>query len=1009
MTTATAFLLESLHNAAFLLSLVLIYQTLNRSRVPGVTLLGKQVVCGLALGIIASIIMLTPIEYIPGITFDTRTVLISLAGLFFGPVPTFLAMAIASAVRLHLGGFATLTGIATIVCTGLLGLAWRHYRRHKLATLHWTELLLFGLVTHVLMLALMFTLPRATALSVLAGITLPVLLLFPLTTVIVGTLLAGGLRREQTERQLEEAAHRLRNFRRLLDESLDGIEVIDPASGRFIDVNATVCRELGYTREEFLQLPISTVDPQLYAASFKAVLQRLQEAGALNWEGSHRRKNGSVYPVEVKLNLVSLEADYVVAAVRNVSEHRVMEQLLREEVHMRQNLIEQSRDGIVTLDANGRVFEANLSFANMLGYSKEAVLQLGVWDWEKHMPKARVLELIAAVDARGNHFETRHTRSDGSVIDVEISTNASVIDNQKLIFCVCRDVTGRKQAEASLKLAAMVYQNSREAMMVTDHNGTIIAINPTFTRITGYTLDEVRGKNPRLLRSGQHSRQFYKAMWRELQENGHWSGEIMDKRKNGEIYAEWLSINAVYDSAGAVQCWVAQFSDITEQKDAEQLIWQQANFDSLTNLPNRRMFQDRLGQEIMKAKRSTQAIALLFLDLDNFKYINDTLGHDMGDLLLQLTAERLKQCVRESDTVARLGGDEFTLILANPGSIADVGTLAQKLLWKLSEPFLLRTEVAYVSVSIGITFYPDDATDAEGLLKNADQAMYAAKKEGRNRYHYFTVAMQEAVSNRMRMANDLREALAANQLQVVYQPIVDLSDARIRKAEALIRWQHPRDGHISPSRFIPIAEECGLIGAIGDLVFRDVLSNCARWRGLVPDLQISMNKSPAQFSLNSGAGQVAQWIGLLQAAELPGNSIVIEITEGLLLSARAGVLRQLLTLRDAGIEVALDDFGTGYSSLSYLRKFDIDYLKIDQSFISNLTPDSEDLTLCEAIITMAHRLGLKVVAEGVETAAQAALLHNSGCDYGQGYLYSAGLAPARFEELLLAAAQPTEA
>jgi diguanylate cyclase (GGDEF)-like protein/PAS domain S-box-containing protein len=625
-----------------------------------------------------------------------------------------------------------------------------------------------------------------------------------------------------------------------------------------------------------------------------------------------------------------------------------------------------------------------------------------LWDWEHNYPREKVEEMMRTIDEAGDHFETRHTRKDGSVIDVELSTNATRINNRKLVFAVSRDITERKRTENSLKLAAMVYQNSREAMMVTDSGGRLVAINPTFTRVTGYEIEEVVGTKPPMLHGGEQPPEFYVALWTQLHKNGHWNGETVGRRKDGSLYPVWLSINAVYDGKGAIQSWVAQFSDITDKKDAEQLIWRQANFDHLTGLPNRRMFLDRLGEEIKKSKRSGAPMALLFLDLDHFKLVNDSLGHDMGDLLLRQAAERLRECVRESDTIARLGGDEFTLILTNLSDSDRVGAIAQKILWKLADPFTLGNEQAYVAGSIGITLYPADATDAEGLLKNADQAMYGSKKAGRGRYQYFTPAMQDAALKRIRLSNDLREALAQEQLTVVYQPLYSLHSGRIEKAEALVRWQHPEDGMVSPATFIPVAEECGLISGIGDFVFRDVVRNCKDWRELQPDIQVGLNKSPAQFNSSGREGQTEPWIQLLQRQQVPGASIVVEVPESLLLDARPEIVRQLLALRDAGVGVALDDFGTGYSSLSCLRKFDIDFLKIDPVFIRHLTPGSEEQILCAAVITMAHNLGLQVVAEGVETAAQAALLKELGCDLAQGYYFSPAVSAAEFRQLLTA-------
>ncbi|MDT4330938.1 EAL domain-containing protein [Methylomonas sp. MED-D] len=550
-----------------------------------------------------------------------------------------------------------------------------------------------------------------------------------------------------------------------------------------------------------------------------------------------------------------------------------------------------------------------------------------------------------------------------------------------------RDVSERRKAEENLRLAALVYQNSSEAMVVTDADNNILSVNPAFTLMTGYAADEVVGRNPRVLKSDQHDAGFYRELWRALEETGTWHGEIKNRRKDGRIYVEELTINTIYDASGHPQRRVALFSDITQRKQSEEQIWRQANFDPLTGLPNRRMFRDRLEQEIKKAHRMGQMFALMFIDLDRFKEVNDTLGHDIGDQLLKETAQRLQLCVRESDTVARLGGDEFTIILGELDEPRSAEPIARHLLEQLSAPFQLAEDTTYVSASIGITFYPTDSTDLSELLKNADQAMYAAKNRGRNAYSFFTKALQDALQARAALLADLRNALSERQLSLHYQPIVDLVSGEVHKSEALLRWRHPTRGVVSPTEFIPLAEETGLINKIGDWVFETAAQQVLEWQSrLHREFQISINKSPVQFQ---SAGQAPRhWFDYLHSLGLSGQSIVVEITEGLLLDANTNVQDHLMAFRDAGMQVAIDDFGTGYSSLSYLKKFDIDYLKIDQSFVRNLTEDSSDFALCEAIIVMAHKLGLKVIAEGVETERQRDLLKSIGCDYGQGYWFS---------------------
>jgi diguanylate cyclase (GGDEF)-like protein/PAS domain S-box-containing protein len=456
------------------------------------------------------------------------------------------------------------------------------------------------------------------------------------------------------------------------------------------------------------------------------------------------------------------------------------------------------------------------------------------------------------------------------------------------------------------------------------------------------------------------------------------------------------------DAEGNPERMVGTHADISSLKKSEEVIWQQANFDLLTGLPNRRMFYGRLDQEIQKAKRSGLKVALIFLDLDGFKEVNDTLGHDQGDALLKETASRLVECMRGSDALARLGGDEFILMIGDVGQddLNHVEIVAQKVLKALSEPFQLRHEFAYISASLGIAIFPDDASNIEDLMKSVDQAMYASKQKGGCCFTYFTARMQQLAQHRMQLSNDLRLAISQNQLYVEYQPIVELNSGRVYKAEALVRWQHPTRGYISPAEFIPIAEDTRLIQEIGNYVFNEAFKQATHWRNtLESNFQVAVNKSPIQFTFDEDRAHC--WQALVSDTADMGKAIVVEITEGLLLDASADVIQRLKSFQALGMQIALDDFGTGYSSLSYLKKFDIDYLKIDQSFVANLSEGSDDLILCEAIIMMAHRLGMKVIAEGIETALQKTLLIRAGCDYGQGFLFSKSLSASDLEAYVL--------
>jgi diguanylate cyclase (GGDEF)-like protein/PAS domain S-box-containing protein len=471
--------------------------------------------------------------------------------------------------------------------------------------------------------------------------------------------------------------------------------------------------------------------------------------------------------------------------------------------------------------------------------------------------------------------------------------------------------------------------------------------------------------------------------------------------KNGRPVWTSMATNPIFNAAGAYLGALALVTDITERRASAALVWRQANFDELTGLPNRHMFLDRLAQEMRKADRGAAFLALLFLDLDHFKEVNDQYGHATGDALLVQAAHRIAACVRGSDTLARLGGDEFTVILAGLDHVGGVERIAQSLVETLARPFELGAERIQVSSSVGIALYPPDATEVGELLARADQAMYASKSAGRGRFSYFTPDLQEAALTRQRMASDLREAINARQFEIVYQPIVSLRTGAVCKAEALLRWRHPTRGLLGAAEFIPFAESSGLIVQIGDWVFREAARQVRRWqRSIDPAFQVSVNKSPVQFRRDEAL--YAGWIDCLAELGLPPQSIVIEIAEGVLFDGADKVVERLGQYRSMGLQVALEHFGSGYSSLAHLKRFDIDFVKIDQSFVARLESDEGDLALCEAIIVMAHKLGLEVVAEGVETRVQRALLADAGCDFAQGYGFAPPMTAAELEALALA-------
>ena len=672
------------------------------------------------------------------------------------------------------------------------------------------------------------------------------------------------------------------------------------------------------------------------------------------------------------------------------------EELRRSELRYRQIFETNAAVKLVIDPKSGKIVDANPAAENFYGYPREKLLSMGIGDINT-LPLDQI-QAEADRAATGNRlFNFKHRTASGEIRDVEVYSGPVELDGKMALYSIVHDITDRKRSEESLLRFTSIFEASSEAVMVVDRENRIVTVNPAFTEITGYAPQEAMGMNPSFLSSGRHGSGFYRDMWRSLETFGRWQGEIWDKRKNGEVYPEWLTINTIYDEHGNVRERVAIFSDITKNKEAEAQVWRQANFDELTGLPNRNMFRDRLDLEIRKSHRSGLAFALFFIDLDRFKEVNDTLGHETGDRLLVEAANRIDSSVREGDTVARLGGDEFTVILTDLSENAHVERVANTIIQKLAEPFRLGEELAYVSGSIGITLFPFDASQSSELLKNADQAMYYAKSLGKNRFAYFTPALQEAAIERMKLIGELRNALPERQLTLAFQPIVSLATGKIVKAEALLRWKNSRQEWISPADFIPLAEETGLIHEIGDWVFREAASWAMRWRNYDKNFQVSINLSPVQLMARKAE---YSWVDHLRDSGLSGRAIVAEITEGVLLNASQTVEERLIGFRDAGIQIAIDDFGMGYSALAYLKKFDIDYLKIDKSFIAGIDRDKDDLALSRAIVAMAHSLSIEVVAEGVETEAQRAVLPVIRCDYAQGYLYAKPLPPEELEKQL---------
>jgi len=554
------------------------------------------------------------------------------------------------------------------------------------------------------------------------------------------------------------------------------------------------------------------------------------------------------------------------------------------------------------------------------------------------------------------------------------------------------------QAQAELKRYATVFTNAREGMVITDASAQIIAVNPAFTEITGYPLEQIAGATPAVLSSGRQDEHYYQKMWSALKERGQWQGEIWNRRRSGDIYPEWLSIAAVRDSEGETTHYIGIFSDVTERKEAEARIHHLAHHDALTGLPNRLLLQDRLGQAIREARRKGSQVGILFMDLDRFKWINDTLGHDAGDHLLRTITRRCLDVLRESDTLARLGGDEFVAILPGLQQAQDAGLVARKLLAAITQPCMLGNHELSVTCSIGIAVFPGDGTTDSLLLRNADAAMYRAKSEGRNGFQFYSTDMNTARLGELLLEHQLRGALERQELCLFYQPKVDARDGTLRSCEALLRWRHAEEGLLTPDRFLPAAEESGLIVPIGEWVIREACRQVRSWldAGRQP-VRVAVNLSGQQFAHQNIVQLVRD---ALQEYRLPPQLLELELTETILMRDIERTLVILGELCALGVSLAIDDFGTGYSSLAYLRQFQVHTLKIDRSFVNDIQEGANDAKIASAVIGLAHSLGLRVVAEGVETPLQQAFLANHACDYLQGYLFGKPEPADRFSERL---------
>ncbi len=667
---------------------------------------------------------------------------------------------------------------------------------------------------------------------------------------------------------------------------------------------------------------------------------------------------------------------------------------------------EATQDGIWDWDIHSNVVQYSPGWSSILGYTHDEVTaDYAFWDSKIH-PDDRA-ETLAAVQAhlqgRRPAFSIEHRLRTKSGDWKWVLVRGQVVERDvegKPVRAVgnMSDISYRRQSEEQLRLAATVFDNIREAIMVADTDRRIVTVNQAFSGTTGFSAADVVGQDSRILYSQDRDDGTYDRIWTAVNDNGHWKGEISNLRKNGDVYPAWFGISAVHDMSGKLTHYVGILSDISDIKANEARIEHLAHHDPLTGLPNRILLNDRLERALATAQRQRSMVALLFLDLDHFKVTNDSLGHVIGDKLLQLVAVRLQECVRGTDTVSRQGGDEFLIVIGELQDADTAGRVAGKILERLSEPFNVEGHNINTSFSIGVSLYPGDGQDFASLLRKADTALYHAKQGGRNNYHFFTESMNASVFDRMQLENRLRQALGNNELSLVFQPLVDLRTGQTVGAEALLRWHNSELGNVSPARFIPIAEEAGLITTIGKWVLHEACRHLRLWQQAgLPSIVMAVNISAVQFRRDNLVETVAD---VLRETGVPPDCLELELTESALMQESERVLDVVQKLKALGVSLSIDDFGTGYSSLSYLKRFSVDKLKIDQSFVRDLAADSDDAAIVLAVIQLGHSLKLRTIAEGVETQDQLNFLRENGCHEAQGYFLSRPIPAAEFALLL---------
>ncbi|MBF0354993.1 MAG: EAL domain-containing protein [Alphaproteobacteria bacterium] len=789
---------------------------------------------------------------------------------------------------------------------------------------------------------------------------------------------------------------------RLLELVSDLIAIIQ--DGRLVYANGSGARMLGFEGPALLVgRPVQDLAHRDYAELLSpeglALLAREEGSVTIKLVGAH----GAELDVDLTVRPLGEGEGGFMMEARDITQSKRSAEALREREAKLAGILDAVIEGIVTISMDGRIQSFNAAASRIFGYMTEEIVGQPV---SRLMPEPYATEhnIYMQRYAQGGRTWIMNTsrelsgrRRDGSVFPMEIHVSELKQGKERLFIGVIRDISERVKTEERLRLSATVFETAAEGVMVTDDDFKVSVVNSAVTAITGYSADEVVGHKPPFLNSPYQDERFFLSLWEALMRSGLWAGEIWDKKKTGERYAQHLSISSVRDEQGIVQQYVMVFSDVTQRRQDEERILYQATHDMLTELPNRMLFLEQLTAAVETAHAQGSRGALLFLDLEGFKLVNDTLGHDIGDFLLREASRRLVHVSRDSDLLARLGGDEFAILMHNIASEQEAVEMAQAIIESMRQPFDLEGYEAFVTANIGISLFPDMSDSPQALLKSATAAKTRAKEQSKTNYAFFTPDITDAFNERLAIKTNLVKALEREEFHLLYQPKLDMATGQIHGVEALLRWRNPWLGFVSPVRFIPVLEETGLIVEVGEWVLETACRQQKAWAEAGhPEVRVAVNLSARQ--IRPGLAETVDAI-LKRTGANPGG-IEIEITESLIMGDADLAAQLLKDLSAMGIPLSMDDFGTGYSSLSYLKRFPLDTIKIDRSFIKDMTAESDDAEIVRTIITMGHSLKRRIVAEGVETSEQLSVLNDLGCDEIQGYLLSPPAQPERIMEML---------